>query len=105
MQFPAWEAAEPPVPMCRCSCALQSGIGGIYSKGLPVDPAPASETGGLTASFCPRGSGVEHFLGKEGVTGSNPVVGSMGREKGRSESTDLRSPMRDGERAEILQEA
>src|SRR5215210_6774914 len=25
---------------------------------------------------CPRGSGVEHFLGKEGVTGSNPVVGS-----------------------------
>jgi len=24
----------------------------------------------------PRGSGVEHFLGKEGVTGSNPVVGS-----------------------------
>ena len=26
--------------------------------------------------FGPRGSGVEHFLGKEGVTGSNPVVGS-----------------------------
>ncbi len=25
----------------------------------------------------PRGSVVEHFLGKEGVTGSIPVVGSM----------------------------
>lgn len=25
---------------------------------------------------CPRGSVVEHFLGKEGVTGSIPVVGS-----------------------------
>jgi hypothetical protein len=25
----------------------------------------------------PRGSGVEHFLGKEEVTGSSPVVGSM----------------------------
>jgi hypothetical protein len=24
----------------------------------------------------PRGSGVEHFLGKEGVIGSNPIVGS-----------------------------
>ena len=24
----------------------------------------------------PRGSGVEHFLGKEEVTGSSPVVGS-----------------------------
>ena len=27
----------------------------------------------------PRGSGVEHFLGKEGVTGSIPVVGSISR--------------------------
>ena len=27
--------------------------------------------------FCPRSSVVEHFLGKEEVTGSSPVVGSM----------------------------
>ena len=26
--------------------------------------------------FCPHSSVVEHFLGKEEVTGSNPVVGS-----------------------------
>ncbi len=26
---------------------------------------------------CPRSSEVEHFLGKEGVTGSIPVVGSI----------------------------
>lgn len=31
---------------------------------------------GASVSPSPRGSAVEHFLGKEGVTGSNPVVGS-----------------------------
>jgi hypothetical protein len=27
--------------------------------------------------FCPHSSVVEHFLGKEEVTGSSPVVGSI----------------------------
>ena len=30
----------------------------------------------FTRSICPCSSGVEHFLGKEEVTGSNPVMGS-----------------------------
>jgi hypothetical protein len=31
----------------------------------------------LFRNASPRGSVVEHFLGKEGVTGSIPVVGSI----------------------------
>ena len=37
----------------------------------------AATSGQNTAVLSPRGSVVEHFLGKEGVTGSNPVVGSI----------------------------
>ena len=35
-----------------------------------------SRTVGPRPRLRPRGSVVEHFLGKEGVTGSTPVVGS-----------------------------
>ena len=31
----------------------------------------------LINKFCSRGSGAEHFLGKEEVGGSNPLVSSM----------------------------
>ena len=31
----------------------------------------------VSRSICPRSSGVEHILGKDGVTGSNPVVGFL----------------------------
>jgi hypothetical protein len=40
------------------------------SKLRVAGPSPVSRSNG------PRGSVVEHFLGKEGVTGSIPVVGS-----------------------------
>ena len=40
-----------------------------------VSPFVLSLSGARLASS-PRGSVVEHFLGKEGVTGSTPVVGS-----------------------------
>jgi hypothetical protein len=58
---------------------------GLYTKweedvefcGLTVGDALAPASGESTGVSSPRGSGVEHFLGKEGVTGSNPVVGSM----------------------------
>src|SRR5260221_11138780 len=49
----------------------------IGSRGLTVGDVPARASGESTGVSSPRGSGVEHFLGKEGVTGSNPVVGSM----------------------------
>jgi hypothetical protein len=49
----------------------------IGSRGLTVGDVQAPASGEPTGVSSPRGSGVEHFLGKEGVTGSNPVVGSM----------------------------
>ncbi len=44
-------------------------------------PSPAPILSVLARGACvfglgPHSSGVEHFLGKEEVTGSNPVVGS-----------------------------
>src|ERR1051325_7141354 len=44
--------------------------GRIRFRGFPEARRSAGKTN------CPRGSGVERFLGKEGVSGSNPVVGS-----------------------------
>ena len=35
------------------------------------------------AVICPRSSEVEHFLGKEEVTGSSPVVGSIALPKNK----------------------
>ncbi len=49
----------------------------VGSRGLTVRDVQARALGESTGVSSPRGSGVEHFLGKEGVTGSNPVVGSM----------------------------
>jgi hypothetical protein len=48
----------------------------VGSRGLTVGNAQARASGESIGVSSPRGSGVEHFLGKEGVTGSNPVVGS-----------------------------
>src|SRR4030095_15046871 len=48
----------------------------VGSHGLTVGNAQARASGESIGVSSPRGSGVEHFLGKEGVTGSNPVVGS-----------------------------
>ncbi len=40
----------------------------------------------------PHGSVVEHFLGKEEVTGSIPVVGSMSRIRPVAQLAERRSP-------------
>ena len=56
--------------------AFQAEGRGSESR-LPLQLAPASgPKDGLRVPERPRGSVVEHFLGKEGVTGSIPVVGS-----------------------------
>jgi hypothetical protein len=59
--------------------ALQRSGGAVPLSGLTVGRSLASAPGASTGVSSPRGSGVEHLLGKEGVTGSNPVVGSTVR--------------------------
>ena len=51
------------------------------SKLRVAGPSPVSRSSfiGRAELQGPRGSVVEHFLGKEGVTGSIPVVGSITR--------------------------
>src|SRR6185295_8573319 len=62
----------------RAARGLQRRGGGCRIRRFwPLGPVPAVAVGESTGVSSPRGSGVEHFLGKEGVTGSNPVVGSM----------------------------
>ncbi len=53
--------------------AFQAEGRGSESR-LPLQFENGEETSG---TYSPRGSVVEHFLGKEGVTGSIPVVGSI----------------------------
>ena len=60
------------------SGGLQPAKEELYLQVPPAGAVCASGRGRFTVIACPRGSGVEHFLGKEGVTGSNPVVGSRG---------------------------
>src|SRR5579864_7410349 len=56
---------------------LQGSGGAVRLSGLTVGRGFGPEAlGASTGVSSPRGSGVEHLLGKEGVTGSNPVVGS-----------------------------
>ena len=47
--------------------------GGGFEPRLPLQLTIRCET---LLFFCRCSSGVEYFLGKEGVTGSNPVIGS-----------------------------
>ncbi len=37
---------------------------------------PTNESSFVNSVYCRRSSGVERFLGKEEVVGSNPIVGS-----------------------------
>ena len=55
-------------PVSRSSTGRRPSHG--RSRPRAVAPSP------VALRFRPRGSVVEHFLGKEGVTGSTPVVGS-----------------------------
>ena len=54
------------IPITRSRRILSRAIAGKREVELVFD----------TRFVGPRSSGVEHFLGKEEVTGSNPVVGS-----------------------------
>ena len=54
--------------LARASAFQAEGRG--FESRFPLHYACLDDSG-------PRGSVVEHFLGKEGVTGSTPVVGSM----------------------------
>src|SRR4029078_9482759 len=92
--WPSSVLDTPSLPCHNCRCCRREGSAGGWGlaghgnkgslpRGLQASGAglefrvfPSARTfrGQLTS---PRGSGVEHFLGKEGVTGSNPVVGSI----------------------------
>ena len=60
----------------RASAFQAEGRGSESRLPLHLDNAN-HRTGDSAELQGPRGSVVEHFLGKEGVTGSIPVVGSI----------------------------
>src|SRR5262245_8388843 len=77
----AFGGSNPPLPtkmsttrggsssVARASAFQAEGRG--FESRFPLQPGTCKVLG------CPRGSVVEHVLGKDGVTGSIPVVGSM----------------------------
>ena len=71
----------PPVVNFRLRAGVAQLVEHQPSKLRVAGPSPVSRSIGkgelIDMVRGPRGSVVEHFLGKEGVTGSIPVVGSI----------------------------
>ena len=67
----AFGGSNPSLPTQNIDCG-SSSVGralAFQAKGREFEPR-------LPLQICPCSSGVEHFLGKEEVAGSNPAIGS-----------------------------
>ena len=56
----------------KCGSSSVGRALAFQAKGREFEPR-------LPLQICPCSSGVEHFLGKEEVAGSNPAIGSKGK--------------------------
>ena len=60
---------SPPTTQKQCGSSSVGRALAFQAKGREFEPR-------LPLQACPCSSGVEHFLGKEEVAGSNPAIGS-----------------------------